>query len=408
VKYANGLTSILINDKNSLATSVIVFVRVGSVDEGSSQAGLSHFLEHLMFKGSKNYPGDLMARNVENMGGYINAMTSKEFTMYYINIQKDGLEESIKMLADTVCNPLFPHDEINMERKVVTEEIQRHLDTPICVLYDKFYETLYMQSALKNSIIGSAEVIANVSRDEIYGYHKTHYIPEKMIVAVSGNFDETKIKKLLDETFGKFAKQPVPAEPIFVEKTHNGKDIVEYGKVETGYMLTGFLGPEGNVDDIYVADLAASILGGGKSSRLYRSLYDDKHLVYSISASYSKEKGTGSIYISSTFASKNLKAIKDEIKNQIEGIINNDILEEELARAKLTIKTNWAFSNETPCNIAINNGLWQLMDSLGSVNEYIGKIAKITTCDVIKFFKKYYLPETISNLALLPKSSKNS
>jgi predicted Zn-dependent peptidase len=404
VKYANGLTSILINDKNSLATSVIVFVRVGSVDEESSQAGLSHFLEHLMFKGSKNYPDGLMARNVENMGGYINAMTSKEFTMYYINIQKDALEESIKMLADTVCNPLLPCDEVNMERKVVIEEIQRHLDTPICVLYDKFYETLYTQSALKNSIIGSAGVIANVSRDEIYGYYKTHYIPEKMIVAVSGNFNEIKIKKLLDETFGKFAKQPAPVEPIFAEKTHNGKDIVEYGKVESGYMLTGFLGPDTNADDVYAADLAASILGGGKSSRLYRYLYDDKHLVYSVNSSYSKEKGTGIMYVSSTFDPKNLKAIKDEIKNQIEGIINNGVLEEELVRAKLAIKTNWAFSNEIPCNIAINNGLWQMMGNLGSINEYIGKIEKITTCDVIKFFKKYYLPETTSNVALLPKS----
>lgn len=404
VKYENGLTSILINDKNSLAASVTVFVRVGSVDEESSQAGLSHFLEHLMFKGSKNYSGTILARNVENMGGYVNAMTSKEFTMYHINIQKDGVEESIQMLADTVYNPLFPHDEINMERKVVIEEIQRHLDTPICVLYDKFYETLYTESALKNSIIGLARVIANVSHDEIYSYYKTHYIPEKMVVVVSGNFDETKIKRLLDETFGKFAKQPIPIEPILAEKTHKGEDVIEYGKVEVGYMLTGFFGPDVNADDIYVVDLAASVLGGGKSSRLYRSLYDDKHIVYSVDSSYSAEKGAGIMYISSTFDSKNLEAIKDEIKKQIEDITNNGISEEELERAKLTIKTNWAFSHETPYDIAEISGFWQLMGNPKFVNEYVGKIEKMKIGDVVEFFKKYYLPATISNVALLPKS----
>ncbi|MCA6069660.1 MAG: insulinase family protein [Endomicrobium sp.] len=403
VKYENGLTSILINDKNSLVASVAVFVRVGSIDENPLQAGLSHFVEHLMFKGSKNYPGDLMTRNVENMGGCINAMTSKEFTMYHIDIQQDGVEESVKMLADAVCNPLFPQSEIDMERKVVIEEIQRHLDTPNSVLCEKFYETLYMESALKNSVIGLAQVITNVSRDEICDYYKTHYVPAKMIVVVSGNFDELKIKKLLNETFGKFAKQSIPIEPMLTEKTHKGKDIVEYGKVAVGHMLTGFLGPDVNVDDIYVTALAASVLGGGKSSRLYKALYDDKHLVYSIGSSYLMTKGAGVMYISSIFDPKNLVAIKDEIKKQIEDIINNGISEEELSRAKLAIKTSWTFSHERPCDIAEINGFWQLMGNFKFIDEYISKMEKMTVEDVINFFKKYYSSATVSNVALLPK-----
>ncbi len=158
-----------------------------------------------------------MNRNVENMGGYINAATAKEFTMYYINIQKDGLEESIKMLADTMQNPSFPQYEIDRERKVVTEEIQRHSDNPVAVIYEKFYKTLYAESALKNSIIGIPQVVANVSREEIYSYYKTHYIPEKMIVVISGNFDETSVAKLIDETFGKFEEQSAPPDPMLFE-----------------------------------------------------------------------------------------------------------------------------------------------------------------------------------------------
>jgi predicted Zn-dependent peptidase len=402
VKYANGLTSVLINDKNSLTAAAIVFVRVGSIDEKPSQSGLSHFLEHLMFKGSKNYTGDLISRNVENMGGYINAATAKESTMYYINIQKNGLEKSIKMLADVIQNPLFPQDEIDRERKVVIEEIQRHFDNPANIIYEKFYKTIYVKSALKNSIIGTPQVVANVSRDEIYVYYKTHYIPAKMIVAISGNFDEIAAEKLIGETFGKFEKQSASPDPMLFEKAHDGKDIIENGKVETGYMLTGFLGPAINEEDIYTADMAVNILGGGKSSRLYKAMYEKKHLVYSTASCFMAEKGTGNICIMSVFDSKNLKRVKEEIRKQIEGIINTGVAEEELNRAKLSIKTSWNFSIETPFGIANNIGYWHLMGNPNFVAEYMKKIKNTTADDIANFFKKYYSPTAVSNIALLP------
>jgi zinc protease len=405
VKYKNGFTSVLTNDENSLTAAVIVFVRAGSVDEKPSQSGLSHFLEHLMFKGSRNYRGDLMSRNVENMGGYINAATAKEFTMYYINIQKDGLEESIKMLADTIQNPLFPCDEVDKERKVVIEEIQRHSDNPAAVIYEKFYETVYAESTLRNSVIGTSEVIANVSREEIYCYYKTHYIPAKMAVVISGNFDETDVEKLIGETFGKFEEQSASPDPMLFEKVHEGKDIIEYGKVETGYTLTGFLGPAINDKDIYAADTAVNILGGRKSSRLYKALYEKKHLVYSTSSCFMTEKGTGNICIMSVFDSKNLKKIKDEIRKQIEDIINDGIAEEELNRAKLSIKTSWNFSLETPFDIADNIGYWHLMGHPEFVAEYIKKIESMTVGDIVDFFKKYYSPAAVFNVALLPQQA---
>ncbi|MDR0723616.1 MAG: insulinase family protein [Endomicrobium sp.] len=402
MKYENGLTSLLLHNENSLCASVIVFVRVGSIDESPSQAGLSHFLEHLMFKGSKNYHGDLMSRNVENMGGEINAATSKEFTMYYISIQKDGIEESIKILADTIANPLFPSDEIDMERKVVIEEIQRHLDKHGSVLYDKFYETLYTQSNLKNSIIGTANIIANVSRKKIYAYYRTHYIPAKMFVVVAGNFDKTKVEKLIGETFGKLSIHPIPKDPVCLENVHIGKDIVEHKKVEVGYMLSGFLGPNINEDDIYIADLAANILGGGKTSRLYKSLYEDKRLVYNIDCSFSSHKGTGNIYTMSVFDAKNIDAIKIEIKKQIEDIINNGIAQEELDRSKLSKKTSWSFSLETPLDIAETYGYWYLVGKQKFMDEYLEKIESITLDDIKNFFKKFYSNKTFSNVALLP------
>jgi predicted Zn-dependent peptidase len=405
VKYENGLTSVLIKNDNHIASSAIVFVRTGSVNEKPSQAGLSHFLEHLMFKGSKNYPGDLMSRNVENMCGYINAATSKQWTMYYINIQKTGIEESLKMLADAMQNPLFPQDEIDEERKVVIEEIQRHSDNPYSVLDEKYYEALYPQSALKNSVIGNEKVIANVSRGEICDYYETQYIPEKMVVVVSGNFDEDAVRKTIENTFAKFEKKNIADDPILEQKPQIANDVTDFGKVEVGYMFTGFLGPDISDDDIYTADIAASILGGGRSSRLYRTIYEEKHLVYSIGSSFMEEKGAGNLYIVSVFDPKFIDEIKSEIKKQIESVIADGISQEELARAKLTAKTDWIFSQETPFDVGDNSGYWHLMGNPKFIEQYLNKIDSLTAQDVINFFKKYYSPKNVVNTAMLPKQA---
>jgi predicted Zn-dependent peptidase len=403
MKYSNGLTSILVNDKNSLTACAIIFVRVGSVNEKPSQAGLSHFIEHLMFKGSKNYPGDAFSKNVENFGGEINAATSREFTMYYINMQKDFVEESLKMLADTIENPLFPKEEIDKERKVVIEEIQRHFDNPGSVLYEKFYETIYKTSALKNSVIGTSKVISSITAQEIYKYYKTHYVPGNMVVVVCGGFDKEKVDIVLEDTFGKFKKQPIPSKPLVKEKNRAGKDLMQYGKVEVGYMLSGFLASDIDDEDVYIADLTADILGGAKSSRLYKSLYEKKHLVYAIDSTFSVEKGGGNIHITSIFDPKNLKAVKEEIEKQIEDVINNGITQEELNISKLLLKTDWQFSNETPYDVADKIGYFSLIGNPNYVSNYLSRLKSLTNKDVINFFKKYYSKDTISHVVLLPK-----
>lgn len=402
VKYDNGLTSIVRSDQNSLAASAAVYVKVGSVNEKPDQAGLSHFLEHLMFKGSKNYPGDEFSRRVENMGGYINAATSTEYTFYYIDVQRDGVEEALKMLADTMQNPTFPEDEINRERKVVIEEIQRYSDNPFAVLDETFTETLYQKSAIKNSVIGNEKVISSVSRDEIYNYYGTHYIPQNMTVVVSGNFDENKISRIISETFGKFEQKTLPAQPQLFEPVHEGKEIVKKSKVEVGYMILGFLGSDASSDDIFAADLMSHVLGGGKSSRLYRVLKEEKQLVYSVGSSFQTMRGTGSVYITAVFDPANYEKVRNEIIVQLQNMSDNGITEEELNRAKLAMKTSWSFSFEKPFNIGYAFGMWQLVGRPEVAVEYLSKMEALKTYDAQDFLKKYYNKSNITSAALLP------
>jgi zinc protease len=404
VRYRNGLESILIsNTCNFFVATIIIFVRVGSVNEKPFQTGFSHFLEHIMFKGSKNYPGDLMSRRVENMGGCVNAVTSKEFTAYYINVQKCGVTESIRMLADTMQNPLFIQSEIDREKNVVVEEINRHFDDPMAVVYEKYYKTIYATSALRNSVIGTSNIVLNTSRIEMCNYHKVHYVPEKMVVVVSGDFDEDSAIKAIDETFGRFKKRASLKDSSFVEKTLKGNNVVECGNVELGYMLLGFIGPGAIENDIYTAELAANILGGYKSSRLYKTLYRERHLTYSIESSFMIESGSGNVCVMSVFDPKNIEEVRKEIVKQIENVADSFIAEDELNMAKLLMRTDWNFSLETSFDVAYNYGYWHLIGNPAFVVEYIKRVESLTVVDIKNFFKKYYSHEKVSSVTLLPK-----
>jgi predicted Zn-dependent peptidase len=401
--YENGLQTIVEKDASSPLVSVAVFVRVGAVDETPQVSGLSHFIEHLIFKGSKNFPGDTLSRNVENMGGYINAATSKEYTCYYINTQKNALEETVKMLADVTQNPNFPPEEIEKERKVVLEEIQRHFDDPQSVLYEQFTQTLYKKSAYRKDIIGTAKVIKSVTRDEILNYFKTHYIPQKTTVVVVGDVNTAKVNKLLSRTFGKLPKGKIMPDPLIAEPLHSGTTVTKKGNVEHAYMLSGFLGPDIQSPDINTADIALYILGGSRASRLYNELREKQKLVYSVSASFMSMKGTGAAYISSVYEPKNKTKVINAVRAEIDKIIKNGVTEDEVNRAKLSLKTDWNFMLETFSERAYIMGYFNVIGAFNVFENYIASIEAVTADDVKTFFKKYGASGKTFNSVLLPK-----
>lgn len=403
MKFENGLTAVIKKDSSVPIVSVNIGVRVGSVNEEPSQAGLSHFIEHLLFKGSKNYEGDLMTRTVEKMGGYINAATSKEYTCFYIDIQKDGYIEAIKMLADTVANPLFPEDEITQERKVVIEEIQRHKDNPQAELFEHFMATLYKSSDYKNSVIGFRDVIANVSRDEIVKYHSTHYIPSKMVISVVGDINEKETVETIKNTLGKLEKKELPKEPVIIENFSKNDEFTTKDKVAHSYMLAGFLGPDSSSKDIYVADVALKILGDGKSSRLYRKLKEEQNLVYAISSSFFSLKGTGSAYILAVFEQDNYNKVIESIENELDLFLKDGPTQEELNRIKTNIKSDWLFDLQTFNEQANQLQYWYLQGHPEIFKDYLKNIDKVTIKDVKDFMNKYYSKEKLSKAVIFPK-----
>lgn len=242
VKMENGLTVLLKEDRSQPVVSVQVWVKVGSINENNEQKGLSHFLEHLLFKGTEKYPGDEISRRVENEGGVINAATSKEYTQFHIDIQKDGAEEAIRILADAMANATMPDADINKERPVVIEEIVRHYDNPGGVLYDKFSEALFTKTPYRFSIIGSSSVIKNVTRAEIMNYYHSWYAPNNMYLSIVGDISSKKALKIIKDSFGRQKYSAVPKTPGLTEPEHGPIKVIQKKDVEHDYLLSGSSG----------------------------------------------------------------------------------------------------------------------------------------------------------------------
>jgi zinc protease len=404
VKLDNGLTVLLKEDHRHPVVSAQVWVRVGSVNETVASAGLSHFLEHLIFKGTAKYPGDAISRLVENQGGMINAATSKEFTEYYIDTQATGWKDAVSILADAMANANMPAHDIDKERPVVIEEISRSEDNPSHELYDVFNRAMFVASPYRERIIGSADVIKNTPRSAILEYYHTYYVPSNMFFVLAGDFVTAEALAHIKDTFGKQSTASAPAQPVLIENEHDAITLKNHKEVEQSYWMGGFLGPVITQDkESAIADIVSSILGGGRSSRLYRVLREEKQLAYSIWSSYWSQRGSGILAVGGVYDPKNEKALIEGVRAQIDLLAANGPTEAELLRAKQVIKTQWVMGNETYHDQATQLAYWHLQGNPGMLERYLELTASVSGEDVRGFMKKYCAPARFNQAILSPK-----
>lgn len=402
MRLENGLTILVTEQRELPVVSAQVWVGVGSVDEGDAVRGLSHFLEHLMFKGTKNFPGDEISRRVEKTGGVINAGTSKEFTQYYIDTQKDGVDEALRMLADIVFSATLPQDDIDRERPVVIEEIRRAADNPFSGLHDQFSAALFPTTPYGHNIIGSADVIRTITRDEINAYYRRYYVPGNMIVSVAGDVDAAAAADTIRKWFGGAPAAIVPARPALTEPPHAPVVTEQARPVEHLYWQGGFTGPDCSNRLVYAADIAATIIGGGRSSRLYRTLREKKQLAYNISASFWTQGGTGVFSINAVCDPRQRDAVPDEITRELDRLAAEGPTEAELARAKEVIRSQWYFDQETAHDKGATVGYWHLMKYPDMPSTYIANLSAVTAGDVTDFMRAFYTPQGLSRVSVIP------
>ena len=388
-KLASGLTVVTHTNKSVQTMIAAVGVHTGNKNELPQEIGLSHALEHCVFKGTKTRSYEDLNNAVESEGADFNAFTSNEQTVYYIKGLKNHLEMAIDILADQMQNSAFPIEEITKEMGVIVQEIKRSQDNPGNMVHDGFMRAAFKGTTLANPILGSEEQVMSYTPDDMMAYYKKHYHPSNMILSVAGNVDHKKVVKLANKFFKKedkkftFKKTPtakwVPSETL----THT--DTKKQVNVMIGWQTSG---RKATRKQIFSLSLANFILGSGMSSMLMEEVREKRGLAYSV-GSYAESYGeVGYLAIHGGTDSEKLESFMDAVAlvmRSFDGTVN----EAQLKKAKNAYKTSLCSSEESIENVAIAmiTGL-QNFDKLPDIEAALKMIDSVTLKDVKNAMKK--------------------
>lgn len=405
-KLQNGQTVIIKEIHTNPIVTVDTWIKTGSINETSQNNGISHFLEHLFFKGSTNYPSGEFDKILESKGAINNAATSKDFTHYYITIPSKDFDLAVKMQADMLQNPTIPPKELEQERKVVLEEIAKDINSPSNKVYNNLIKMLYTYHPYGRKVIGESNIVSSLSRDEILDYFNTYYAPSNMVTVIVGDVDSANALKTIQENFTCKCKA-TPKHKYMKEKPLlSVARTIEYLETQSAYMLIGFRGASITDKDAYALDVLATILGDGRSSILYQNLKEKKNLAYSISAQNATMKDDGIFYVSANFTPKNYQTLEENVFLEIAKIQKDGITQDQLDLAKNIIERDTYYSRESIENIATEIGYTVVTtNDTKFYGNYLCNIKKVTTDDVKRVANKYLGTNKAAISVILPKSS---
>ena len=404
-KLPNGQTVVVYEIKNNPIVTVDTWIKTGSINENDSNSGVSHFLEHLFFKGTKAHPTGEADRILESKGAIVNAATSKDFTHYYITIPSEHFNTAMELHSDMLLNPQIPRKELEKERKVVLEEIAKDGNTPSHKVYDNLNDLMYTRHPYKRKVIGSADIIGTIRREEILDYFNHYYAPSNMVTLIVGDVDTEKAIEKTQSCFNQEFKKPVKKKYKHEHPLQEQKRKIDYTDTQSGYMMIGFRGANISDNDTFALDILSQILGGGKSSKFYRNIKEQKGLAYSISSSNGSFKDDGIFYISANFTPTSVDKLEKAIFEEIEYIKKYGITDEELQRAKNMITQDTYYSRESTSNIASELGyIMALTNSSELYDTYLENIKKVTAEDVKAAAQKYLGVNKSAVSIILPKS----
>lgn len=351
----NGVEVVLKSTGFSETVTMQVWVGVGSLHETEHELGMSHFLEHMLFKGTKKYgPGEIAA-TVEMCGGEINAYTTFDNTVYYLTLDSNHVTSGIDLLYEAVAHSNLDPIEFGREKEVILEEIRRSNDSPGSRIGRRVFEVAYGDTPAARPIIGSMESVSGFTRDQVYGYYKKWYVPNNMRIIVVGKFDEPALLKFLSSTFGSLDQDALPFEfdpmKIYDERGQSdkhGRVSVVKGDFKQARVELVFPAPFLEHPDTMALDIAAFALGTGEMGRLSRRLRDEYGLVSSVGASVFSPVFGGIFEVSALLEKDQIGPALNAIRNELEEFLTtNPITDEELERARATLRLDRIYRDET-------------------------------------------------------------
>lgn len=382
----NGLRIVSEHIPHVRSVAVGIWVQAGSRYELPEENGLTHFIEHMLFKGTEKRTAKQIAEEFDRIGGNINAFTSKENTCYYAKVLDHHATYAMEILADMFFNSLFDPIEIEKERQVILEEINMVEDTPDDIVHEYLWREMFENDPLGAPILGTAETLNSFTRESILSYMEKHYTPENVVISVAGNIPEGFLaytESLFEEFTQKKANKAVVTIPT-LKPIH----IENFRETEQVHLCLAYPGLAVKADNIYSLVVLNNILGGSMSSRLFQEIREDKGLAYSIYSYHSSYEDTGVLIIYGGTSSNQLNELKSSINKTIQTIVNNGFTDTEIVNAKEQLKGNLLLGLESTNSRMSRNGKNELVygkhRSLDEVSESIDKVTLESVMDLAK------------------------
>lgn len=372
------------------SVSIGIWVGTGSRNEDKINNGISHFIEHMLFKGTKNRTAKDIAATIDSIGGQINAFTSKEYTCYYAKTLDTHIDIAIDILADMFFNSLFNEKDISVEKQVILEEINMYQDTPDDLVHDILAEVMWSGETLGYPILGTYESLSKLNRNTIIDYLSNYYYPGNVVIAIAGNYDDEKVKDLLEKHFSNWKNDRHRLTNYEIVNFNSGVKV-KNKDTEQIHLCIGFNGIEYGNDDIYPLLIINNILGGGMSSRLFQKIREEKGLVYSIYSYPSTFKNAGAFTIYAGMNPEQFEYVCRLIMLEIKEIIHTGISESEMEKSKEQLKGNYMLGLESTNSRMTSIGKSELI--LGRINtpdEVIAKIDQVTVDKVQNIIEKVF------------------
>lgn len=378
----NGLKIITNTRPETETVSLGIWVKTGSAYETADANGVSHFVEHMVFKGTQKRNSLQISQDIENVGGRTNAYTSREFTAFYAKMLKTDLELAIDVLADFIVAPSFDKDEMEKEKEVVIQEIKQSIDTPDDAIFDSFEADAFKNLPVGRTILGPEKTVRSFTPDILRSYMQTHYGTDNMIISAVGNLNHEVFVRMVEERLGKYNRlSSFKIEP----QTYSGGFSFEERKIEQTHLLLGFQGFEYQNPMYYSSSVFSAIFGGGTASRLYQEIREKRGLVYTV-YSFNNSYTSGGVFgIYGGTTADELNELLPVVSDEIKKIVQEKVSDEELQRAKTQLKAGMLMSLESSSSTAEILARQNLIHGrVIETNEIIERIESITKDDIQK------------------------
>ncbi|MFH1682596.1 MAG: pitrilysin family protein [Candidatus Woesearchaeota archaeon] len=386
IKLKNGLT-VIYKERDTASVAVEILVKVGSNDEKEDERGISHFIEHMLFEGTeKRGNSQLIANEIEKIGGELNAYTSNERTCFFVKVLKKHVDIALDVLADILQNPLLREEDIEKEKKIVGKEIDMVNDEPRFYQWVLFEKNIFEKHPAKFPTYGSKKVIAGLNRKKVDEYYSKFYQPNNMVVVITGKVKDWKRKVEKSFVFkgGPGIKRGKVLEPI----SRKNKIKKEKRKIANSYMVLGYKTVPRKHPDSYILDVVNAILGRGQSGWMFNEIRAKRGLAYEVGTQHACDQSCGFFAAYLSCDRKNLNLTQKLILEQLNKV--KSVSKQELQEAKDYLEGDYLLDIEDNQKLADNLCFWEQVGDAGMMERYIPKIKKVTLVEVKKVVDKYF------------------